>query len=61
MPEHDGVPRRSSKVYLDRDLDYLPQELRYLHWHEYPLKTLPLDFNPENLIELKLPYGKIQR
>ncbi|KAK9205696.1 hypothetical protein WN943_015965 [Citrus x changshan-huyou] len=52
MPEHDGVPITSSKVHLDQGLEYLPEELRYLHWHEYPLKTLPFDFEPENLTEL---------
>ncbi|KAH9782821.1 Disease resistance-like protein DSC1 [Citrus sinensis] len=42
-------------------LEYLPEELRYLHWHEYPLKTLPSNFEPENLIELNLPYGKVEQ
>ncbi|KAH9727027.1 Disease resistance-like protein DSC1 [Citrus sinensis] len=61
MPEHDGVPITSSKVHLDQGLEYLPEELRYLHWHEYPLKTLPFDFEPENLTELSLPYGKVEQ
>ncbi|KDO39547.1 hypothetical protein CISIN_1g042374mg, partial [Citrus sinensis] len=61
MPEHDGVPITSSKVHLDQGLEYLPEELRYLHWHEYPLKTLPFDFEPENLTELSLPYSKVEQ
>ncbi|KAH9727001.1 ADP-ribosyl cyclase/cyclic ADP-ribose hydrolase [Citrus sinensis] len=61
MPEHDGVPVTSSKVHLNRGLEYLPDELRYFHWHEYPLKTLPFDFDPENLIELSLPYSKVEQ
>lgn len=61
MPECDGVPITSSKVLLEEGLEYLPEELRFLHWHEYPLETLPFDFEPENLIELNLPYGKIQQ
>ncbi|KAH9778157.1 ADP-ribosyl cyclase/cyclic ADP-ribose hydrolase [Citrus sinensis] len=51
----------SSKVHLDQGLDYLPEELRYLHWHGYPLKTLPFNFDPENLIELNLPHSKIEQ
>ncbi|ESR55447.1 hypothetical protein CICLE_v10024561mg, partial [Citrus x clementina] len=61
MPEYNGVPIMSSKVHLDQGLEYLPEELRYLHWHQYPLKTLPLDFEPENLIELNLPYSKVEQ
>ncbi|KAJ4723728.1 Disease resistance protein (TIR-NBS-LRR class) family [Melia azedarach] len=48
------------KMHLPQGLDYLPDELRYLHWHGYPLKTLPMRFNPENLVELNLPYSKIE-
>ncbi|PON33196.1 TIR-NBS-LRR-like protein [Parasponia andersonii] len=35
-------------------LDSLPEELRYLCWDNYPWKSLPCDFMPENLIELHL-------
>ena len=61
MPEYNGVPIMSSKVHLDQGLEYLPEEMRYLHWHQYPLKTLPFDFEPENLIELNLPYSKVEQ
>ncbi|KAH9727753.1 Disease resistance-like protein DSC1 [Citrus sinensis] len=61
MPEHDGIPIMSSKVYLDQGLEYLPEELRYLHWYEYPLKSLPSDFEPENLVALNLPYSKVKQ
>ncbi|ESR63258.1 hypothetical protein CICLE_v10013959mg, partial [Citrus x clementina] len=61
MPEHDGIPIMSTKVYLDQGLEYLPEELRYLHWYEYPLKSLPLDFEPENLVALNLPYSKVKQ
>ncbi|GAY65118.1 hypothetical protein CUMW_238790 [Citrus unshiu] len=61
MPEHDDAPIMSSKVHLNQGLEYLPEELRYLHWHEYPLKTLPSNFEPENLIELNLCYSKVEQ
>ncbi|KAK3188391.1 hypothetical protein Dsin_027952 [Dipteronia sinensis] len=43
------------------DLDYLPDELRYLHWKRYPLEILPSVFNPVNLVELDLSHSNIQQ
>ncbi|KAL9437213.1 hypothetical protein AB3S75_023126 [Citrus x aurantiifolia] len=48
-----------SKVQFPDGLDYLPKKLRYLHLHKYPLRTLPSNFKPKNLIELNLPFSKI--
>ena len=36
-------------------------ELRCLHWLKFPLKELPPDFDPKNLVDLKLPYSKIEK
>ncbi|KAL1212249.1 Inactive disease resistance protein RPS4 [Cardamine amara subsp. amara] len=50
------------KVYLPEKLEFRNlNEIRYLHWLKFPLKKLPADFNPENLIDLRLPYSKITR
>lgn len=49
------------KLHLPQGLQYLSDELRYLHWHGYPLKMLPSNFTPENLIELNLLYSRIER
>lgn len=51
----------TTKVHLEQGLEYLPKELRYLHWHQYPLKTLPLNFKPKNLFELNLSYSKVEK
>lgn len=61
MPEHDGIPIMNSKVHVDQGLEYLPEKLRYLHWYKYPLKSLPSDFDPENLVALNLPYSKVKQ
>ncbi|ESR55388.1 hypothetical protein CICLE_v10018528mg [Citrus x clementina] len=61
MPEYGGVPIMNSKVHLEDGLECLPDGLRYLHWHEYPLKSLPSNFDLENLIELHLPYSKVEQ
>uniref|UniRef100_A0A1J3JNI6 ADP-ribosyl cyclase/cyclic ADP-ribose hydrolase n=1 Tax=Noccaea caerulescens TaxID=107243 RepID=A0A1J3JNI6_NOCCA len=42
-------------------LKFTLQEIRYLHWLKFPLKILPQDFNPKNLIDLKLPYSHIEQ
>ncbi|KAL0692980.1 hypothetical protein Bca4012_060160 [Brassica carinata] len=49
------------KVNLPDGLEFPFKEIRYLHWLKFPLDELPPDFNPENLIDLRLPYSKIQR
>ncbi|KAH9726980.1 Disease resistance-like protein DSC1 [Citrus sinensis] len=45
------------RVQLPDGLDYLPKKLKYLYWRNYPLRTLPSNFKPKNLVELNLPYG----
>lgn len=37
------------------------EEVRYLHWLKFPLKELPVDFRPENLVDLSLPYSNLTR
>lgn len=61
MPKHLEDLDIVSRVHLPEGLEYLSDELRYFHWHGYPLKTLPLNFCPENLIELNLPYSKVEK
>lgn len=51
----------NSKVHLPSGIDYLPDELRYLRWDGYPLKSLPPNFTPEHLVALKLPYSNIEQ
>lgn len=49
------------KLHLPEGLESLSDELRYLHWHRYPLKSLPSKFNPENLVVLNLPCSNIEQ
>ncbi|KAM2953251.1 hypothetical protein FF1_031652 [Malus domestica] len=35
-------------------VDYLPNNLRFVDWPECPLKSLPLNFNPKNLVLLNM-------
>ncbi|XP_031283109.1 disease resistance-like protein DSC1 [Pistacia vera] len=48
------------KVHLCQGLEFLSDELRYLHWHRYPLRSLPCKFNPENLVELDMHHSNVE-
>lgn len=48
-------------LFLPRGLDSLPDELRLLHWERYPLRSLPRNFNPKKLVELNMPYSKMEK
>ncbi|XP_019087555.1 PREDICTED: disease resistance protein LAZ5-like [Camelina sativa] len=48
------------KVNLPERLNFPFPEIRYFHWLKFPLDDLPSDFNPKNLIDLRLPYSKIK-
>ncbi|WRX26025.1 Toll/interleukin-1 receptor homology (TIR) domain - like 10 [Theobroma cacao] len=43
------------------DLTYLSNELRLFEWSEWPLKSLPWDFQPDNLVALLLPDSYIKQ
>ncbi|KAF3457218.1 hypothetical protein FNV43_RR01875 [Rhamnella rubrinervis] len=54
-----------SDVYFRRDrcqeIEYLPNELRFLHWGKFPLKSFPRSFQPHGLVELNLINSSIER
>ncbi|CAH2078314.1 unnamed protein product [Thlaspi arvense] len=39
----------------------LPPKLRLLHWEYFPKTCLPCNFNPEFLVELKMPSSKLEK
>ncbi|EEF51023.1 disease resistance-like protein DSC1 [Ricinus communis] len=57
---HGGF-KECTKIRLPQGLDSLSNELRYLHWHGYPLKSLPARIHLMNLVVLVLPYSKVKR
>jgi hypothetical protein len=53
-------PSKEDKMHLPpTGLEYLPNELRYLRWDEFPLKSLPPSFHAEHLVELRLRGSKL--
>ncbi|KAL6329266.1 hypothetical protein AAG906_015461 [Vitis piasezkii] len=60
-------PYTECKFHLSGDFKFLSNHLRSLYWDGYPLKSLPSNFHPEKLLELKCAlvslnnYGKETR
>ncbi|XP_062084171.1 disease resistance protein RPV1-like [Humulus lupulus] len=52
---------KGCKLHFTRGLQCLPDALRYLHWYGYPLKSLPSNFNPENLVVLEMTHSHIEQ
>ncbi|KAJ9128691.1 hypothetical protein P3X46_034600 [Hevea brasiliensis] len=50
-----------AKVHLPHGLQYLSHQLRYLHWHGFPMKSLPSNFCTAKLVALELPHCKSEQ
>ncbi|XWS09940.1 hypothetical protein CRYUN_Cryun39dG0032900 [Craigia yunnanensis] len=61
LPCSCGSFQKTSKVFLPRGLLSLPDELRYLCWEGYPLKTLPTKFYPRNLVEHVMSFSHVEQ
>ena len=48
------------KLLLPKNFQFHSHYLRYLHWEGYSLKSLPSNFDGENLIELNLQHSNIE-
>ncbi|XP_028760674.1 uncharacterized protein LOC114719361 [Neltuma alba] len=53
--------RKPSKLNICEDMDYLPEELRFVSWEEYPLPYVPLHFCAENLLTLEMRNSNIRQ
>ncbi|KAM5575987.1 hypothetical protein ABKV19_014755 [Rosa sericea] len=43
------------------EVNYLPNQLRFLDWPGFPAQSLPSDFNPQELVKLNMPESRISR
>ena len=48
-------------VLLPQGLNDLSNELRMMEWHDYPLRSMPRSFRPNNLVELIMPHSNIEQ
>ncbi|MED6197459.1 hypothetical protein PIB30_056670 [Stylosanthes scabra] len=52
---------KSANVSVSSTLETFPNELRYLEWSGYPLKSLPPSFCAEKLVELSMPDSQVSK
>jgi hypothetical protein len=48
-------------MQLPQGLNYLSNELRVIEWHGYPLKYMPTNFQPNQLVELRMRCSRIKQ
>nr|XP_023880431.1 TMV resistance protein N-like [Quercus suber] len=48
-------------LQLPQGLNYLPNELRIIEWHGYPLKSMPTSFEPNKLVEFIMHCSNIKQ
>ncbi|XP_057997596.1 disease resistance-like protein DSC1 [Hevea brasiliensis] len=58
---HNSIVGNKCKVHLPDGLEFLSDELRYLHWDRYPLSSLTPNFQAENLVQLNLPNSCVKK
>lgn len=52
---------RIRNACFDSGPEYLSNELWFLEWHNYPSKSLPSCFQPENLVEVHMCYSNLRQ
>ncbi|KAJ1384177.1 Leucine-rich repeat domain superfamily [Sesbania bispinosa] len=52
---------KRSNVHISRGLECMPDELSYLRWDCFPLKSLPPSFSVEKLVELDLKHSLVEK
>ncbi|CAL9241660.1 unnamed protein product [Arabidopsis halleri] len=50
-----------NRLDLPESFDYLPPTLKLLCWSEFPMRCMPSNFRPENLVKLKMPNSKLHK
>ncbi|XP_022771864.1 disease resistance protein RPS6-like [Durio zibethinus] len=53
--------KEGKSLLSEQDLKSLPGELSYFQWEYCPLKSLPSNFSPEKLVELRLPNSNFKQ
>jgi len=59
--DHNRNVKGIISVHLLEGLDFLPNNLRSFEWSAYPINSLPLNFSPWMLVELRLPYSNLEK
>ncbi|KAK4269987.1 hypothetical protein QN277_023077 [Acacia crassicarpa] len=51
---------RLVNVKLDGDYKYISRDLKWLCWHKFPLKYIPVNFFQNNLVAIELKYSNLR-
>ena len=54
-------PLIGGPIQLPQGLSYLSSELRIIDWYGYPLKSMPTNFQPNKLVELRMHNSDIKQ
>ncbi|EFH39376.1 predicted protein [Arabidopsis lyrata subsp. lyrata] len=55
------VKGNNNTIHLPHGLEYISRKLRLLQWTYFPMTCLPPIFNTEFLVELVMPYSKLEK
>ncbi|CAA7058347.1 unnamed protein product [Microthlaspi erraticum] len=53
--------KKQFRLNLHEGFNYLPPTLRLLRWDGYPMRGMPSNFCPENLVELQMNGSKLEK
>jgi len=48
-------------LHLPASFDYLPHTLKLLCWSKFPMRCMPYDFRPENLVKIEMRESKLYK
>lgn len=52
---------KGSNINVPFNIVLFSNKLRYFQWDEYPLKSLPINFCTENLVELHMERSHVEK
>ena len=58
---HNDFMEMKIRKLLSKDFEFPSYQLRYLYWDGFSLKSLPSNFDGENIVELHLRHSSIKR
>ncbi|KAK9205170.1 hypothetical protein WN943_015437 [Citrus x changshan-huyou] len=58
---YSSISKGENKCKVSNFQGSIFAEVRYLHWHGYPLTSLPSNINPDKLLFLEIPHSNIEQ
>jgi hypothetical protein len=61
LPATKSFDFEDDGLHLPASFDYLPPTLKLLCWPKFPMRCMPYDFCPENLVKLEMRESKLYK